>query len=56
MPVSEATLKPLRGTHSIFSRIFDGEHIFVVLPNGEEPSESGGGYYSIEAALSAKGM
>ena len=29
---------------------------FIVLPKGEKPSDSGGGYYSIETALSVKGM
>jgi hypothetical protein len=46
----------LRGTHSIWSRLKDGEHLFIVMLNGQEPQEDDGGYYSIAAALKTKGM
>jgi hypothetical protein len=56
MDITEATLKPLRGTHSLWSRLMDGEHIFTVMRNGVTPRDGDGGYRSIDAALRQKGM
>lgn len=56
MQVSPDTGKYLRGTHKLWSRLLDGEHIFTVRPNGEIPGENDGGYRSINAALKVKGM
>jgi hypothetical protein len=47
----------LRGTHKVWTRrLEDGKQIFTVLPNDKEPGEDDGGYYSIDAALTQKGM
>ena len=54
--ISAETAKYLRGTHTLWSRIADGEHIFTVRPNGEVPGPNDGGYASIAAALTVKGM
>lgn len=48
--------KFLRGTHSIYSRLLDGDHIFTVLPNGKTPSAGDGGYFDLYTAFKAKGM
>jgi hypothetical protein len=57
MPIENETMREyLRGTHSIWSRIFDGDHIFTVLANGTEPGPNDGGYLGIDAALRVKGM
>ena len=56
MPVTEATYKPLRGTHSLWSRLLDGEQTFKVILNTQTPSGNDGGYRSIDAALKVKGM
>lgn len=53
---SEGMLRFLRGTHSLFSRLADGEHIFTILPVGQTPGEHDGGYRSIYAALKTKGL
>jgi hypothetical protein len=50
------TAKYLRGTHKLWSRLFDGEHIFTVRPIGEQPGDNDGGYRSIDAALKVKGL
>lgn len=54
--VSKEVAVYLRGTHSLFSRLLDGERIFTIRPNGESPKEADGGYYGIYSALKAKGM
>lgn len=54
--VSLETAKFLRGTHLLYSRIADGEHIFTASPLGKEPNQGDGGYRSIDSALKAKGM
>jgi hypothetical protein len=54
--VSTETSRFLRGTHTLWSRIMDGEHIFTVRPNGEVPNYGDGGYFSIASALKVKGM
>lgn len=54
--ISAETAKYLRGTHDLWSRIADGEHIFTVLPKGTEPGANDGGYYDIASALKVKGM
>lgn len=56
MTLSAETNTYLRGTHAAWSRIFEGAHIFTVRPKGEKPGNNDGGYVSISAALSAKGM
>lgn len=56
MPVSSDTSKYLRGTHKLWSRLADGEHIFTVRPINETPGPNDGGYMSIAAALKVKGM
>lgn len=48
--------KYLRGTHTLWSRVVDGQYIFTVLPNGITPQPNDGGYYTISAALKTKGM
>lgn len=53
---SMETKKYLRGTHEVWSRIADNEHIFTVRPIGETPGPNDGGYYDIAAALTAKGL
>jgi hypothetical protein len=54
--VTTETAKYMRGTHTLWSRIFDGEHVFTVRPIGETPSDNDGGYYTTNAALQVKGM
>lgn len=56
MDLQAETAKYLRGTHTMYSRISDDEHIFLVLPNGQLPYDTYGGYYSIATALQVKGM
>lgn len=56
MQPSAGTTKYLRGTHKLWSRLFDGEHVFTVRPAGETPGANDGGYMSIDAALKVKGM
>ncbi len=56
MTVSAEVGKYLSDTHSIWSRLFDGEHVFTVLLNSKEPGPNDGGYRSIDAALKVKGM
>lgn len=56
MPVNADTARYLRGTHDVWSRMFDGERIFTVLLKGKEPGGNDGGYRSIAAALRVKGM
>jgi hypothetical protein len=56
MVLSGETAAYLRSTHKLWSRLFDGEHVFTVLPNGQKPGNDDGGYYTIAAALKAKGM
>jgi hypothetical protein len=56
MLVSAETAAYLRGTHKLWSRLFDGEHIFTCLPNDVTPGANDGGYMSIHAALKVKGM
>jgi hypothetical protein len=46
----------LRGTHTAWSRIADGKHIFVVHPNGETPTPTSGGYFTLAAAFKVKGF
>ena len=56
MEVSATTEKYLRGTHTLWSRILDGKHIFTVRLKGETPNDMDGGYFSIDSALIVKGM
>lgn len=42
--------------HSVWSRIADGQLIYVVMPNGQTPAPDAGGYFTIQAALKLKGL
>jgi len=54
--VPESTLSPAQQLeYTIWSRILDGKHIFLVRPVGQIPSGVGG-YYSLAAALKQKGL
>lgn len=46
----------LRGTHTLWSRIMDGEQIYTIRPDGETPGPNDGGYRSAKTALKVKGM
>lgn len=54
--ISSQTVTYLCGSHTLWSRLLDGEHIFTARPNGERPGESDGGYYTIAAALEKEGL
>jgi len=55
--VSEATAQYLRlGEYQVWSRLFDGVPIFLVLRAEQEPGVNDGGYTSIESALKTKGL
>lgn len=57
VPSSEATARHLRlGPYAIWARLLDGTHIFLVLPTGQEPHDTYGGYHSIDTALRWKGL
>lgn len=43
-------------THTLWSRLMNGEHIFTALRKGTTPAPDDGGYRSIDAALRQKGM
>jgi hypothetical protein len=54
--VSFETGQYLRGTHKLWSRLYDSGLVFVVLPIGRRPGPGVEGYDSIAAALRAEGM
>jgi hypothetical protein len=54
--VCAETAKYLRGTHELWSRLLDGEHVFTVVLIGHQPGPNDGGYNSIASALAVKGM
>jgi hypothetical protein len=56
MELGWESAKYLRESHTAYARLLDGEHIFVILPDGQFPSEGNGGYYSLAAAFKAKGL
>lgn len=56
LTVSDTLHKYLRGTYHAWARTMDGERIFTVRMIGETPGVGDGGYYSVSAALKAKGM
>jgi hypothetical protein len=55
MSVSETTTLFLRGTHTLWSRLMNGEHFFCVLPNRIPPVNGLTlGYHSIADAFKAE--
>mgnify|MGYP003510442262 CR=1 FL=1 len=56
LPVNDTLRQYLKGTHILWSRIMDGDHIFTVRPVGETPGDADGGSYSIASAFKSKGM
>lgn len=57
MSVSSTTALFLRGTHTLWSRLMNGEHFFAVLPNGYDAVNGQTlGYHSIADAFKAEGL
>lgn len=56
MELSVETASYLRGTHTAWSRVADGKHIFVIYPKGETPTPTSGGYFNLASALKVKGL
>ena len=55
MPVGAETAKFLRGTHTLWSRLMNGELFFAALPNGYDAVNGQTvGYHSIALALKAE--
>lgn len=53
--LGDSTFQFHKGTHSLWHRLTDGEMIYTLLPLGQRPSSGDGGYFSINAAVFAKG-
>ena len=43
-------------SHTIWEKAWGGKPIFTLLPNGAEPNTGDGGYYSLESALTLRGL
>jgi hypothetical protein len=57
MTVSPEMLLFLRGTHSLWSRLMNGEHFFAALPNGYDAVNGQTvGYHHISDAMNAEGL
>lgn len=56
MFVSTATAVYLQGKYELWSRLLDGQHVFVVVTKGNEPLDNYSSYDSISSALGAKGL
>ncbi len=56
IPTSEGLFHYLRDTHKVFSRLFEGELIYKVMPTGQTPGANDGGYGSISVAIKVKGL
>lgn len=57
MTVSYQTALFLRGTHTLWSRLMNGEHFFAALPNGYDAVNGQTlGYHGIADALKAEGL
>ncbi len=53
--VSPDTAAHMRG-YQLWSRLFDGRHIFNIALDGAAPGPNDGGYASIDAVLKLKGF
>jgi hypothetical protein len=57
MSVSFSTSQYLRGTHTLWSRLMNGDHFFAALPNRVEPINGQTmGHHHIADALKAEGL